>query len=314
MIRRTEVCLIAAVMLYLVGCAPTPTSLTHTPVATPPTIVTPTATASRTPTVTTTPTNTATPTATPAATSTETPTPTDTPVPTDTPTQGTEKVDYQPAFGIDYTQPEQYLGQGEQSTISDPTIVDPLRAEEQSLDHLGDIYRWLKNEFTAYAAGGKTIGVVTVDDLLADRRLGGCHDHGLVYAAVVRELGYPAIMVRTDSIVWVEQFQAGEKGPHVGHVFVEVYLKGKWVLVDSTNGWYLKDGYDPADPVIPLKGRIAGSSNEIYGFYVERKGIDTWAFGIHSPRESIQAMDEFARQLSLETIAYPEYRFQRFSR
>lgn len=238
------------------------------------------------------------------------PTATDTPPPT----PETVSVNYQPAFGIDYAHPEQYLAQGEQSTISDPTVLDRLRAETQSIAPLGEIYRWLKSEFTAYSAGGRTIGAVTVDQLLAEHRLGGCHDHGLVYAAVARELGYPALMARTASIAWVKQFQAGEQGPHVGHVFVEVYLDGKWVLIDSTNGWYVEDGYDPANPVIPLRGRIAGSSDEIYGFYVERKGIGTWTFGIHSPAESTQVMDDLARQLSLETIVYPEYTFQHFAK
>lgn len=246
----------------------------------------------------------------PTPTSTPSPSP---PVPTSTLTP-TPTIVYQPAFGINYAHPEEYLAQGEQSQISDPAVLDPLRADEQSLSQLGDIYRWLNREFEAYRAGGQTIGVVTVDQLLAERRLGGCHDHGLVYAAVARELGYPALMARTASIAWVGQFQAGEEGPQVGHVFVEVYLDGRWVLVDSTNGWYLKDGYDPTDPVIPITGPIAGSSEEIYGFYVEVKGIDTWDFGIHSPAESRQAMEDFADQLDLSSIVYPDYAFEHFTK
>jgi hypothetical protein len=221
---------------------------------------------------------------------------------------------YQPAFGIDYGHPEQYVAQGEQSQIADPTVLDALRSEEQSLAHLGQVYRWLKRDFTRYSAGGRTIGVVTVDELLESRRLGGCHDHGLVYAAVVRELGYPAVMARTTSIAWVKGFQAGEEGPHVGHVFVEVFVDGRWVLIDSTNGYYVPEGYDPADPVIPITGNIAGTSDEVYGFHVERKGVDTWGFGIHSPKESTQAMDEFALQLDVEAIVYPEYTFLRYQR
>lgn len=247
---------------------------------------------------------------------TTTPPPTEIPTPTETPTLPIVSPDYQLTFGIDYAHPEQYLVQGEQSQISNPEVLDRLRADEPSLTHLGKIYRWLKNEFTAYSAGGSTIGVVTVDQLLEKRRLGGCHDHGLVYAAVVRELGYPAIMIRTVSIAWVEQFQADEEKAklHIGHVFVEVYVDDKWVLIDSTNGWYVEDGYDPADAIIPLKGNIAGSSKEIYGFYVECKGIDIWAFGIHSPAESTEAMDELARQLNLEDIVYPDYAFRQFTR
>jgi hypothetical protein len=245
---------------------------------------------------------------------TSTATTTSIPKSTDTSTPEVAYIDYSSAFGIDYAHPEQYLARGEQSRISDPSVLDSLRVDEHSLEHLQDIYLWLKREFTGYAAGGKTIGVVTVDQLLADRQLGGCHDHGLVYAAVARELGYPSIMARTVSIAWVERFQAGEQGPHVGHVFVEVYLNGKWIFIDSTNGWYLTEGYDPTNPVIPLRGNIAGSSDEIYGFYVERKGIDTWSFGIHSPSESSQAMDELALDLKLESISYPDYNFQHFSK
>jgi hypothetical protein len=64
---------------------------------------------------------------------------------------------YRPAFGIDYTQPQPYLAQGEQSRISDPSVLNPLRTSGQSMGHLGDIYRWLKREFTTYRAGGRTI-------------------------------------------------------------------------------------------------------------------------------------------------------------
>jgi len=242
-------------------------------------------------------------------TPTATPTPSPTPIPSPTPT-----IAYQPAFGIDYAHPEEYLAQGEQSQISDPTVLDPLRSDDQSLSHLSDIYRWLKREFEAYRAGGKTIGVVTMDQLLAERRLGGCHDHGLVYAAVARDLGYPAVMMHTVSIAWVEQFQAGEEDPHVGHVFVEVYLDGKWVLIDATNGWYVEDGYDPTDPVIPLLGHIAGASEETYGFYVEVKGIDIWAYGVHSLADTTRGMEDLANRLDLATVVYPDYAFQHFER
>jgi hypothetical protein len=87
-----------------------------------------------------------------------------------------------------------------------------------------------------------------------------------------------------------------------------------WVLIDATNGWYVEDGYDPAKPLIPLKGSVAGADEEACGFYVERKGIDIWTFGIHSPVESTQAMDDLARQLDLETIVHPSYTFRHFAR
>jgi hypothetical protein len=221
---------------------------------------------------------------------------------------------YSPAFGIDYRHPQTYLEPGEQSRISDSTQLDELRAEEQSLTHLGDICRWLKREFEVYRARGTTIGVATVDQLLADRRLGGCHDSALVYAAVAREVGYPAVIADTASIPWIEKRQAHEASEHVGHVFVEVFLLDEWVLIDPSNGWYVEHGYRPGNPVIPVTIGPASLNPDIYGCYVLCKGSDSWATGIHSLADLTEAMDTLASQLDLQIIEYPKYTVQRFVR
>ena len=223
-----------------------------------------------------------------------------------------QKPVYQKAFEIDYTSPDQYLKQGEQTIITDPSGLDPLRGQAKGINHLSFIYDWLHTEFTNIRAKGATIGEVTVNQLLSDRKLGGCHDYGLVFAAAVRELGYPAVMIDSYSIAWIEQFQMGKGEMHIGHVFVEVYLVDQWVLVDPTNGWYVETGYDPSNPVIPLKGPIAGSSKEIFGFYIDLKGLDTWDYGVYSNTELTEAMDQLAGELTINTISYPSYQFHNF--
>ena len=242
-------------------------------------------------------------------TATQTPPPTSTPTSTFTPTP---EFVYQAAFGIDYANPDQYLEPGEQTNISSPEVVDPLRSDEKSISHLQRIFQWLKKEFEPYSAGGNTIGVVTTDQLLEEGRLGGCNDHGLVYVAVARELGYPAVLVITNSIAWMELYQMGEAEQYVGHVFVEVYLDGRWVLIDSTNGWYVEEGYGPSNPVIPLQGSIAGSSEEVFGFYVTNKGIDQWDMGIRSRSDRYVTMEEVASLIALESLEYPTYTFESF--
>jgi transglutaminase-like putative cysteine protease len=242
------------------------------------------------------------------------PTPTQTPTPTTSATPTPEPIVYQAAFGIDYANPDQYLAQGDQTQISDPIALNPLRIQAEGMDHMAHIYQWLHREFETYRARGATIGVATVDGLLAERRMGGCHDFGLVFAAVVRELGYPAVMIDTYSIAWIEQFQAGTAQSHIGHVYVEVYLDGRWVLVDPTNGWYVEADYDPTHPTIPLKGAIAGSTDEVYGFYADRKGVDSWGYGVTSLAELTQAMDDLATQLDLASVFYPTYKFEQFKR
>ncbi len=238
--------------------------------------------------------------------------PTRTELPTAAPAQAISPL-YVTAFGIDYARPEKYIMQGEQTALADPSIVEPLRRKEQSLANLGEIYWWIAKGFKTYSAGGATIGQATANSLLAERRLGGCHDWGLVFAAIARQLGYPAVMVDTAGIPWIKQVQAGEKVGYSGHVFVEVFVANRWVLIDSTNNYYVESGYDPANPIIPLKANFPGENSERWGFYVMRKGVDTWGYGIRSNAELTRLMDETARQAKLELLPFPRYTFTRFS-
>ncbi len=232
--------------------------------------------------------------------------------PSSTPAPTAQALIYREAFGIDYANPTKYLVQGEQTVISDQGVLNPLRGYVEGIDHLALIYHWLQTDFTNYSASGATIGSITVDQLLESRQLGGCHDYGILFAAVVRELGYPAVMIDSYSIAWIEGYQNGTSENHVGHVFVEVFLDNEWILVDPTNGWYVEEGYNPSNPIIPLKGSISGSSNEIYGFYVDLKGLDSWSYGIHNNAALTEAMDNLASVIDLSTITYPDYHFRHF--
>ena len=50
---------------------------------------------------------------------------------------------------------------------------------------------------------------------------------------------------------WIRKFVAtGERGGFSGHVFLEVFLGGKWKLLDA-QGLRIWDEYDPADPELP---------------------------------------------------------------
>ncbi len=232
-------------------------------------------------------------------------------VPSPTPTEPASKR-YASAFGIDYGSPEKYLKPGDQTGLPDPAVMGVLRGKPQSIAHLGEIWRWMRKEFKTWAAGGSTIGRVTTEQLLAERRLGGCHDWGLVYAAFARALGYPTVLVDAAGIPWIKQYQSAQKGGFSGHVFSEVFVDGKWLLIDSTNGWYLQDGYDPVNPIIPLKAGFPGETAETYGFYVMRKGLDTWGYGIRSNAELVWLMETTAQQVKLETLTNPKYTFDRF--
>lgn len=218
---------------------------------------------------------------------------------------------YPTAFGIDYSQPQLYLAQGEQTRISNPAAIEWLRGKPSGLPQLGAIFEWLR-KFDAYSGGGVNIGKATVDEILSSRRLSGCHDFALVFAAVARELGYPAVIVETADVAWITHFRKGDEGPHVGHIFVEVFVTDRWILVDSTRGNYVDRGYDPSNPVFraPGGGYYGGTTT---GYYVMWKEVDTVASGIHSNEENTAAMDAFAAGVDPATVTYPRYTWKRFS-
>lgn len=255
------------------------------------------------------------PTATATATLTFTPQPTQTPSLTPTPsrTPTVTPRPYASAFGIDYGQPVKYLAQGGQTRLSNPGVIDTLRRKEQSIAHLGEIYRWIQRGFKSTASGGTMIGVSTVDQMLTDRVLTGCHDWGLMYASIARELGYPTVMVDATTIWLAKQFQSGNRNvPYYGHVFVEVFVEGKWILVDSTNNWYVETNYDPTSALIPLKAPPDVANDPAFGYYVMRKGIDTQGYGIRSNRELNRLQDEASAQIQIDNLKYPAYTFLRF--
>jgi hypothetical protein len=89
------------------------------------------------------------------------------------------------------------------------------------------------------------------DDALNTKVYGGCADHALVFAALVRACGIPAVFVKTMDADWIREFRTtGTSQSWRGHVFLEVYLNGKWNLLDAA-AMQLYDQYDPAMRLLP---------------------------------------------------------------
>ncbi len=216
---------------------------------------------------------------------------------------------YGQTWGVDYGHPEKYLVPGEQSRISSEQTINWLKTkfgQGRGLEGLRDLYLWMRQNFAVYDGGGKTIGKVTIDGLLDTRSMSGCHDFGLVFSAVARYLGYPAVMVDAAGLTWAEQFKAGKASGYSGHVFVEVYLSSKWILVDSTTGEYVEE-YQPSNPVIPIK------KQEERGYLAILKGRDTWEYGIKDPSELNRQMESFARSVDLSKVSLPPYEIRSFT-
>lgn len=177
-------------------------------------------------------------------------------------------------IGIDYSRPEKHLKHGLKTTLNDRNL-DFIKSElgdlSKDLSSIKQLYEWIRAKFELKAAGGKTIGTSSTNEIIDNGVIGGCHDFGLLISSILRYNDIPCIMVDTASISW-----ATGKSRFAGHVFLEVYINDKWILLDSVQQ-FMVDEYDKDNPIIPI-----ALKENIEGYFVMLKGIDTHDYGINS--------------------------------
>jgi hypothetical protein len=211
---------------------------------------------------------------------------------------------------IDYSNPELFLKPGNQSMINEQNaavIQNQIPSVSHDLAGIAAIYSWKNHTFKNYAAGGIYVGKMTVDRLMESRQLSGCHDHGLLLSAVLRKYGFPSIMVDATGIQWAYDYARTKRGGFSGHIFVETYLNGRWILINSTSGEYIYE-YNPVSPIIPMK-----SSVESKGYYTLFKGVDPEDYGINDIDKLNAYMKVFAEKTADITLVMPNYKIDRFS-
>lgn len=94
------------------------------------------------------------------------------------------------------------------------------------------------------------------DRIIDDGTLGGCADHSIVFGALSRACDIPTVWVKTMDYDWIRNFKwQGPIGSWRGHVFLEVYIQGNWVLLDA-QGMILYEDYDRNSHFFP-GGRYA---------------------------------------------------------
>ena len=176
-------------------------------------------------------------------------------------------------FGIDYTYPEKYLAPGEQSEV-DPLYLDEIRRSigdpGDSIGYVLDVCQLISQHFSFINAGGAMARQNSVNELLKIRTFYGCYSLALIISSVLREFGFPAIMIETADVQWVYDYHAGKVDYFAGHVMSEIYVENNWILLDN-NGFWVKD-YDPLNPFIPQLHYPPEA------YFVFAKGIDTWDY------------------------------------
>ena len=211
----------------------------------------------------------------------------------------------------DYGEPSLFLAQGSQSELHARYLSDireQVGAATGGTGDLGAIFEWKNKNFDTAAAGGQFVGELTIDQIVERGTLSGCHDHGLVLVSVLREFGFPAIMVDAAGIQWALDYAAEEAGGFVGHVFVEVFTDDGWILLDSTSGQYVPD-YDPCQPIIPLPKEI-----EPQGYYALLKGRDPAGYGVNTIDDLKEYLREFASRAESIDFTFPSYEVRQLPR
>lgn len=145
---------------------------------------------------------------------------------------------------VDYADPQRYLvlhdSLGNAARIREvaeelqrPAPAATLRAIDRWIhDHLkndeNQAYRWRN-----------------FDDVMRSGTYGSCADYAIVFASLARACGIPAVFVKTMDSDWIYEFRTtGNCTSWRGHVFLEVYLDGRWQLLEP-QGLRLFDLYDP---------------------------------------------------------------------
>lgn len=179
---------------------------------------------------------------------------------------------YDYTFGIDHGDPGKYLIPGEQSDLTDSyreEVLEALGDPEDSIAIVLRLCEWVNQNFSFENAGGGMIGIPTINELFVSKTFYGCHSHALIISGLLREFGFPAVMIETADVQWAYDYHAGRTESFAGHVMSEILVEGKWILLDN-DGSYVED-YDYSDPFISTRF----PSN---GLFVIAKGIDSWEY------------------------------------
>jgi len=150
-----------------------------------------------------------------------------------------------PSFDrVKYDRPDDYV-------VLNPSLgdADRIRAVAAPLKRatpektLAAIHQWVNTELKYDANAAYEYR--NFDQACAAKLYGGCADYAVVFTALTRACRIPTVFVKTMDADWIREFRAaGKSSSWRGHVFLEVFIDGKWRLLEP-GGLTLYDDYDP---------------------------------------------------------------------
>ncbi|MBN2180760.1 MAG: transglutaminase domain-containing protein [Sedimentisphaerales bacterium] len=89
------------------------------------------------------------------------------------------------------------------------------------------------------------------DDVIKEKTYGGCADQGIVCGVLLKGADIPVVWVKTMDVSWIWDFKKGRKFESwSGHVFLEVYVEGKWMLLNPGAKMIYRE-YTPKMRILP---------------------------------------------------------------
>ncbi len=157
----------------------------------------------------------------------------------------------QPSFdSIDYAAPQNYLriveSLGDREAIAKQARA--LKGRDVQ-DTVRRVLQWMETHLSFNAE--KAYAWRNFDDAVRDGCYGSCADQAIVCGALLKALGIPVVWVKTMDVAWIWNFKTGRPFESwSGHVFLEVYLGEKWMLLDVGSKLIYRD-YSPLARILP---------------------------------------------------------------
>ncbi len=151
---------------------------------------------------------------------------------------------------VDYAHPAVYRDFPD--SLGDRTAILALASTlkgESDADSIRNVLLWMDRNLKYDEA--KAYQWRNYDDVIREKSYGGCADQGIVCGVLLKGAGIPAVWVKTMDVAWIWNFKKGHPFTSwSGHVFLEVYVNGKWSLLDP-GGKTLYQDYSPKTRILP---------------------------------------------------------------
>ena len=151
---------------------------------------------------------------------------------------------------VDYSNPDKYLKMADSlgDKVQIVSYAEKLKGSSD-ISTIRNVLNWMEQNLKYDP--DRAYSWRNFDDVIKEKTYGGCADQGIVCGVLLKGAGIPVIWVKTMDVSWIWDFKKGRKFESwSGHVFLEVYVNGKWMLLDPGAKLIYKD-YSPKTRILP---------------------------------------------------------------